>query len=63
MGGRRNPLREVCHETYQRFGSILDPAYFFTGAGYGKRYSYVVYYKGEWAEGHSSPVIIIKPGS
>ena len=29
----------------------------------GKRYSYVVYYKGEWAEGHSSPVIIIKPGS
>ena len=29
----------------------------------GKRYSYVVYYKGEWAEGQSSPVIIIKPGS
>ena len=29
----------------------------------GKRYSYVVYYKGEWVEGESSPVIIIKPGN
>jgi hypothetical protein len=29
----------------------------------GKRYPFVVYYRGEWAEGHSSPVIIIKPGS
>jgi len=34
------------------------------GAGpEGKRYSYVVYYRGEWAEGQSSPAIIIKPGS
>jgi hypothetical protein len=28
----------------------------------GKRYHYVVYYKGEWAEGNSSPSIIIEPG-
>jgi hypothetical protein len=28
----------------------------------GKRYSYVVYYAGEWAEGNSSPAIIIEPG-
>jgi hypothetical protein len=29
----------------------------------GKIYYYAVYWKGQWAEGQSSPMIIIKPGS